>query len=100
MTQVPPLGERIRRARRAKGWTQQQLAAAIGSGVRAIPDWESGKYAPRWDYMQVLERELGPLLTPLDGEPTADVVVEAVRDLLAGVDPATRSEVLERLQDV
>ncbi len=37
------VGEIIRKARRAQGLTQPQLAMACGSGVRFIVDIEAGK---------------------------------------------------------
>lgn len=40
---VKQLGETIRKARRAQGLTQEQLAAACGVGIRFIRELESGK---------------------------------------------------------
>jgi transcriptional regulator with XRE-family HTH domain len=41
------LGQNIRKAREAKGWTQDQLAEATGkSGKQIVSLWESGKSKP------------------------------------------------------
>lgn len=37
----------LRRQRRAKGWTQGQLAKALGTSVAAISEWERGLREPR-----------------------------------------------------
>ena len=37
------LGRNIRKARLKKGWTQKQLAEAIGVKHNSISDWENGK---------------------------------------------------------
>ncbi len=36
-------GKLVREKRKALGWTQEQLAAAVGSGERFIVDLENGK---------------------------------------------------------
>ena len=40
---VKQLGETIRKARKAQGLTQEQLAAACGVGTRFVRELESGK---------------------------------------------------------
>ena len=37
------IGERIRVARNARGWTQDQLAAAVGVSRSAVAQWETGR---------------------------------------------------------
>lgn len=41
-----PLPRGLRALRRAKGWTQSQLARAVESSRRAVIDWEMGRRAP------------------------------------------------------
>jgi transcriptional regulator with XRE-family HTH domain len=37
------IGGRIRAARAARGWTQDQLAAAVGVSRSAVAQWETGR---------------------------------------------------------
>lgn len=37
----------IRRAREKRGWTQEQLAKALGVSVMTIRNWEAGRHAPK-----------------------------------------------------
>lgn len=41
------LGERIRRARERKGWTQAQVAKEVQVSARTIGNWERGEAVPR-----------------------------------------------------
>ena len=38
-----PTGERIREARRARGWTQDDLARTVGVSRSAVAQWETGR---------------------------------------------------------
>lgn len=40
------MGQRIRQARRDKGWSQSQLAQRIGAHPTSVSDWERGINAP------------------------------------------------------
>jgi transcriptional regulator with XRE-family HTH domain len=51
-------GDEIRRLREARGLTQQQLAAAIGVGMRTIGNWERGETVPL-NRMGMLEHFFG-----------------------------------------
>lgn len=57
------LGQRIRRARERKGWTQQQLAVAVGVGARTVGGWERGETVPL-NRMARLEDVLGADVNP------------------------------------
>ena len=48
------MGERIKAAREAKGWTQQQLADALGNAGnrQRVSQWESGYRNPRPDTLR------------------------------------------------
>ena len=37
------IGERIRAARQDRGWTQEQLAGAVGVSRSAVAQWETGR---------------------------------------------------------
>lgn len=56
MSLDPALGERIRSAREARGWNQQDLAAALGVAKRTVGNWERGR-APK-QHVGALERVL------------------------------------------
>jgi transcriptional regulator with XRE-family HTH domain len=43
MSHPPEIGERIRTAREELGWTQDQLAAAVGVSRSAVAQWETGR---------------------------------------------------------
>lgn len=73
------LGRRIRAARERKGWTQQELGAAVGVGLRTVGNWERGASVPR-NRLGKLVEVLGPGI-----DPDADVQVSAGSDPSAEV---------------
>lgn len=49
------LARNIRAAREAKGWTQHQLAVALGRGdAMTVSRWERGEHVPSIDNLVVL----------------------------------------------
>ena len=88
------LGTRIRRARERKRWTQQQLADAIGVGVRAVGTWERGKASPR-NAIGAVEHVLGVDLT---GAAAPDPVEEAILGL--DLDPRVAAKLVERYREL
>lgn len=59
---APPIGTRIKRAREAMRWTQQQLADAIGVDRKTVDNWENGRTQPR-SSIGALEQALAVDLT-------------------------------------
>jgi transcriptional regulator with XRE-family HTH domain len=60
------LGKLIRRARQAKGWTQRELAKAMGVSAGYIGQIETGKVGlPREEQIDNLERLLGTSRTDI-----------------------------------
>jgi len=53
------LSDRIRAARRDRGWTQQDVALKVGITVRSISGWERGKTIPHLGTLEALARILG-----------------------------------------
>jgi len=53
------IGRQIRKARDAKGWTQEELADRIGVKQPAIAHYEQGLYVPKFKVMVRLAKELG-----------------------------------------
>src|SRR5947208_14763542 len=43
MTSPQDIGARIRSAREERGWTQDQLASAVGVSRSAVAQWETGR---------------------------------------------------------
>lgn len=66
-------GEQIKRARERKGWTQEQLATAVGVGPRTVGNWERGSTVSR-NRTGRLEKVLGDELAEVAG-------ADPVRDL-------------------
>lgn len=61
-----PIGSDIRDARRAKRWTQGDLAAELAVSVRTISRWETGANMPRFKERERLTELLGiPMLRPV-----------------------------------
>ena len=62
---------RIAEAREARGWTQEQLANALGTTQATIQRWESGRIDPQVSKIQEISKALGITVTfllGLDGE--------------------------------
>ena len=52
------IGEKIRRAREAKGYTKLQLAKMLGCTVRSVQRWEKGECIIRSEMLMELTRVL------------------------------------------
>ena len=52
-------GQRLRRERESRHWTQEQLAEKIGSSVPSINRWEHDRSAPRQDMFNLLSEVFG-----------------------------------------
>jgi transcriptional regulator with XRE-family HTH domain len=50
---------RLRQLRERKGWTQQQLADALGKHKSLVSDLEQGRYSPNWTTVVALSQALG-----------------------------------------
>lgn len=53
---MPGIGQRIKRARESRGWSQPELASAVGVSQATVSRWESGKAAPEDAHMNRLAR--------------------------------------------
>ena len=53
------IGQRIKEARLAKGWTQRALATAMGYTISYISAIECGVYEPSSRALMAFERALG-----------------------------------------
>jgi transcriptional regulator with XRE-family HTH domain len=88
------VGELIRERRRARGWSQPQLADALRTERGQVSRWENNKHTPGPSWAAALARELGGDAAEyrgLSGEP------RRLRDLV--IDLVSRVEQLERRVD-
>lgn len=53
------IGQRIREAREALGFSQEQLADSLGISFQSVQQWETGKTTPRATRMRKLATVLG-----------------------------------------
>jgi len=58
---------RIAEAREARGWTQEQLAQAVGTTQQTIQRWESGQTDPQVSRVTEISKALGITMTFLLG---------------------------------
>lgn len=58
------LGARLTAARKAKGWSQQQIADSVGVRQGTVSDWESDTSEPRYSDLVKLEAAIGGPLRP------------------------------------
>ena len=54
---------RIAEARELRGWTQEQLAASIGTTQQTIQRWESGQTEPKLSSIKKISKALGITLS-------------------------------------
>ena len=66
------MGGRIAAIRKAKGWTQAQLAERMGVSVQAVSKWETGASWPDVTTLPRLAGELGVSIDWLFGQDTKD----------------------------
>jgi ribosome-binding protein aMBF1 (putative translation factor) len=65
------IGANIKRYREARGWTQEELAAATQVHRTQIPRWEHGVWKPDPDHMERLAKMLGVTLADFYNEEIA-----------------------------
>ena len=65
-TEEPPnrlprwtLGDRLRKAREHRGWTQRELSSRLGVSLRTISRWERGENRPSYPLLVAASRETG-----------------------------------------
>jgi transcriptional regulator with XRE-family HTH domain len=88
-----PLGERLYRARRARGLTQEQLGEFTGFSKRMIAHYEVGSKAMTVESLQKIADSLGVAISHLLGEKSTPP------DLESGIKPSIRKR-LEALKEL
>lgn len=77
---IMTLGQKLRSARIAKGWTQPQLANEVKVPIESISRWESDQRVPRIDRLttvaKVLDVPVAFLLDEKAGYSTSAIVAE------------------------
>ena len=68
MKQSEMIGKRIKKARQAKGLSQEQLGEKLGVSFQAVSTWETGKFIPDSDHLSALSRILDISLDALFAE--------------------------------
>lgn len=68
MTETLTVGERIRRLRRQRRWTQAELAVEVGVVRKTVAEWETDGYLPRSVRLFDLARALGVSMDVVMGE--------------------------------
>jgi len=58
----------IRALREERGWTQLELANAIGVTPATVYNWERGKYEPKASQLRALARAFGVSMDDVDFE--------------------------------
>jgi transcriptional regulator with XRE-family HTH domain len=103
------VGSRIRQARKAKGWTHEQLARGMGVGLRTVQRWQDGEMPRLGTLMRladVLEVPQSYFVESEDEQATLadlslrvealaarqDEILEAVKALRDGAAPARSRE--------
>lgn len=101
----PPetLGERIRRLRQEKGWTQRELARRAGLKPAAISKYELGIYQPSLAVLIAIADALGTTTDHLLGSGPATESGARLKDLLSRLDelpPEPRNAIADILESL
>jgi transcriptional regulator with XRE-family HTH domain len=95
-----PLGERIRRLRREKGWTQRDLALRAGLKPAQISKYERGNYQPGLAALKAIADALGTTTDHLVGsgpETDSDPRLKSLLSRVWELPPKPRSSIAEIL---
>ena len=100
-TSSEPLGDRLARLRRAKGWSQSELAAQAGTKGSQISKFERGRYQPSLETLsklaEALETSTDFLLTGRESNEIHDGRLRARLPLLENLPLELRDVVVEFL---
>ena len=98
------IGDRIRAARKAKGYTQKQLGEACGIAEPTIRRYELGKLNPKFETLQKIAKPLGVSAAKLYGVETLpedflfNIEENYIRNKID--DETVREEALQYLQEM
>ncbi len=84
------IGENIKRIRKEKGLTQQQLAELVGIKDSGVRQYESGKYTPRTSRVREIAKALDVQVWEID---------ESLKDLYTSIDRWNNEHDTETLSD-
>jgi len=99
---ITTLGQRIRQARDAKGWTQRELAFRVHRQPQSVSNWENDRAAPELETIPLLARELGQPLDWLIDDSTGTGLLREIRALREEIREALRvaHEAVERRDEL
>lgn len=101
MQDAHAVGAQIRQQRRAKKWTQRQLAEAAGLSVRMVQDAESGKRRPQPQNLvalrSALEIEGDPAQAKADWPLDVETFLYVMGAFLSSMPERDRSEVIREI---
>jgi transcriptional regulator with XRE-family HTH domain len=92
---LPALARNMRELRKAKGWSQSELAERIGAHLTHVSRVETGKYTPGLDFVIKAAQALGTSVDALlfEGKDLASEIRIEDKDL------AERLRLMEKLED-
>ena len=87
-------GEKLQALRKARGWSQEELARQINVSRQALSKWESGAAVPDTENVVALSRLFGVTTDYLLGRPTATPPTDPVDALISSKDFDEIEEIL------
>src|SRR5439155_1243246 len=82
---MPTIRNRVKELRSERGWTQQQLAEAVGVSRQSINSIERERYVPSLELALTFARVFGMGMLPQPTSTFGDALYDGVRGALMGV---------------
>ena len=98
--EIIAIGERVRKARKQKGYNQTQLAEMIGKSLRTVQKYEKGEIELSIAVINDIARKLGTTSTYLLGNKSADVQLDCIADVIGFLFEMEKSAGLQFAIDV
>ena len=89
--------QRLAQLRERKGFSQRDLAEAIGVAPGTLAMWETGKRNPKHEAVENMARALGCDVDYLVGNTRKPITMKPIEDIFAGLTPQER-ELIELLR--
>ena len=80
--EIKAIGQRVREARKQKGYSQTNLAGVIGKSLRTVQKYESGEIEISIAMINTIAMKLDTTSTYLLGNKSADVRLDCVADVI------------------
>ena len=82
------ISENLKKARKAKGLTQKELAELVGAKHNSVSGWESGLHKPDADTLELICGVLDISPSELFGIETPDRVIDSIKNTLSSLPSA------------